>query len=231
MALNYQQKCRDFVLLFLTRVLRMFSYGMLSLIFFENLFYKDLTPTQSSWIQSGIVFGDVLISLVLTTQADRIGRIKTLMFGSLLKLLTGLCYAESSNIIILVISGILGVISVTGGEIGPFMPIEQSALSQLVEDCSDNKEEIPKNTSAVFGYYNMVGYVSQAAGVVFAGFFIDQSVHNFGYSEEAATQNVVRMYALIGGLMMLGYCLMNRDEIEAHHLKEKRIITCTGIKR
>jgi MFS family permease len=117
----------------------MFSYGMLSLIFFDNLFYKGLSTGEASWIQSGIVFGDVLVSLVLTTQADRLGRINTLMFGALLKLVTGLCYAESSNVIILTISGIFGVISVSGGEIGPFMPIEQSALSQLVEDCTENK--------------------------------------------------------------------------------------------
>lgn len=77
---------------------------------------------------------------MLTTQADRIGRVNTLMFGALLKFVTGLCYAESSNTVILIISGILGVISVSGGEIGPFMPIEQSALSQLVEDCTDDKK-------------------------------------------------------------------------------------------
>lgn len=115
MGLNYERKCRDFVLIFITRILRMFSYGMLSLIFFENLFFKGLTPTEASWIQSGIVFGDVLISLVLTTQADRFGRINTLMLGALLKLITGLCYAESNNAIILTVSGILGVISVSGG--------------------------------------------------------------------------------------------------------------------
>lgn len=45
------------------------------------------------------------------------------MLGSLLKLITGLCYAESQNIIVLIISGVFGIISVTGGEIGPFMSI------------------------------------------------------------------------------------------------------------
>jgi MFS family permease len=115
MAFTYQSKYRDFVLLFITRILRMFSYGMLAVVFFNNLFSKGLTATESSWIQSGIVFGDVLISLVLTTHADRIGRLSTLMFGSLLKLVTGLCYAESSNTIILIVSGVLGVISVPGG--------------------------------------------------------------------------------------------------------------------
>jgi fucose permease len=71
----------------------MFSYGMLALVFFDNLFFKGLSTDQASWIQSGIVFGDIIISLVLTTQADRYGRINTLMLGALLKLITGLCYA------------------------------------------------------------------------------------------------------------------------------------------
>lgn len=39
------------------------------------------------------------------------------------------------------------------------------------------------------------------------------------------------MYALLGGLKFIGYCLMNRKEIEAHKPKDKSIITCTGIRR
>ena len=34
MALEYRRKCRDFVLIFLTRIMRMFSYGMLAVVFF-----------------------------------------------------------------------------------------------------------------------------------------------------------------------------------------------------
>lgn len=100
-----------------------------------------------------------------------------------------------------------------------------------MEDCTPDKDEIPKNTSAVFGYYNMAGYLSQAAGAVFGGYFIALSVNSFGYSKEDATKNVVRMYALLGGLKFIGYCLMNRKEIEAHKPKDKSIITCTGIRR
>jgi hypothetical protein len=96
---------------------------MLAVIFIDNLKFKGLDEEETSYVQSGIVFGDVLISLYLTTRADRIGRINTLMLGALLKLITGIVYAESNNIFLLTISGIFGVISVSGGEIGPFMPI------------------------------------------------------------------------------------------------------------
>jgi hypothetical protein len=123
MAFDYKRKFKDFFLLFVTRILRMFSYGMLAVIFLQNLKNKGLSGDQISWIQSGIVFGDVILSLILTTQADRLGRINTLMVGAILKLITGLIYAESSDMTILIISGIFGVISVSGGEIGPFMPI------------------------------------------------------------------------------------------------------------
>jgi len=62
----------------------------------------------------------------------------------------------------------------------------------------------------------MAGYLAQAAGAVFAGYFITISIHDFGYAKMEAITNVVRFYALIGGFMFIGYCLMNRNEVEAH---------------
>ena len=43
MALSISKHCKDFVILFLTRILRMISYGMLAVIFFENLFLKGMS--------------------------------------------------------------------------------------------------------------------------------------------------------------------------------------------
>jgi hypothetical protein len=85
-------------------------------------------------------------------------------------------YAYSYSLILLVITGIFGVISVTGSEFGPFMPIEQAALSQIIEECSDKKESIAKNTSKYFGYYNMVGYISEAIGAMMGGILYEYLV-------------------------------------------------------
>ena len=74
------------------------------------------------------------------------------------------------------IAGIIGVISVTGTEIGPFLPIEQSALSQIIEECSDREENIAKNTSKYFGLYGMVGYMSEALGGATTGFLFSHLV-------------------------------------------------------
>lgn len=66
MGLHIKKYGKDYFLLFLTQVLRMFSYGMLTVIFFENLFLKGLDEIQASWLQSAIVGGDIIISLYLT---------------------------------------------------------------------------------------------------------------------------------------------------------------------
>lgn len=124
---------KDIVILFLTKILRMFSFGALSIIFFDLLTSKNIAEKQIGVLQSLIAFGDIIISLFLTTRADRIGRKNTLILGALLKILAGLTYAITDNYFLLVLSGALGVLTVAGGEIGPFLPIEQAAISQVVE--------------------------------------------------------------------------------------------------
>jgi predicted MFS family arabinose efflux permease len=74
-------------------------------------------------LQSLIAIGDIIISLILTTRADKIGRKKTLIISAILKIFAGVSYALSDNYIILIISGALGVLTISGGEIGPFLPV------------------------------------------------------------------------------------------------------------
>jgi MFS family permease len=65
---------RDGWLLFLTRFARLFAYGSLSVILVFYLVGLGLTEAQSGLILTLTLAGDVVVSLLLTTQADRIGR-------------------------------------------------------------------------------------------------------------------------------------------------------------
>jgi hypothetical protein len=44
MTLNLKPKKTDFILIFITRALRMFSYGMIAVIFIQNLIAKSFMP-------------------------------------------------------------------------------------------------------------------------------------------------------------------------------------------
>lgn len=74
------------------------------------------------------LLGDVFLGTFLTLIADRVGRRRVLMGGSFLMVLSGIIFAIFENFWILLLAAILGVISVTGGDFGPFRSIEEYAF-------------------------------------------------------------------------------------------------------
>ena len=73
--------------------------------------------------------GDVFLGGFLTLIADRSGRRKVLIAGSLLMVMSGTVFAFAENFSILLIAAVLGVISATGGDFGPFRSIEEFVSS------------------------------------------------------------------------------------------------------
>ncbi|MDD2811265.1 MFS transporter, partial [Rhodoferax sp.] len=122
----------DFKILFATRVIRLFCYGFLSLILALYLAQVGLTGAQIGLLFSLTLAGDAAVSLWLTTSADRFGRRRTLLIGALLMLGAGLVFMVTDNIAVLMAAAIVGVISPSGNEIGPFLSVEQASLSQIV---------------------------------------------------------------------------------------------------
>ena len=71
------------------------------------------------------LLGDVFLGGFLTLIADRSGRRRVLIGGSLLMVMSGLVFAFVNNFWVLLAAAVLGVISATGGDFGPFRPIEE----------------------------------------------------------------------------------------------------------
>ena len=111
------------------------------------------------------------------------------------------------------------------------MPIAQSALSQIIEECSDREENIAKNTSKYFGYYGMVGYMSEALGGASTGFLYSHLVSDtVGWTPIEATNFFFYLYAFFGLLKVFVYWLIdNSTAIEAKVPKEKVMLNFAGI--
>lgn len=71
------------------------------------------------------LFGDLLLGTFLTLVADRVGRRKVLLAGSVMMIVSGLIFALFENYWILLLAAVIGVISITGGDFGPFRSIEE----------------------------------------------------------------------------------------------------------
>src|ERR1700738_3956607 len=139
---------RDGYLLFLTRFLRLFAYGSLSVVLVFYLVSLGLNESQTGLLLTLTLLGDTVISLYLTTRADRIGRRRMLVIGAILMAAAGLAFAFTHNFLLLIFAGTIGVISPSGNEVGPFLSIEQAVLSHVVPG---------RTRTAVFAWYTLAG--------------------------------------------------------------------------
>lgn len=178
--------------LFAARLARMFAYGFLSVVLVLYLTQVGLNEMQVGLLLTLTLIGDTIISLWITTNADRIGRRRMLIVGAALMIFAGVLFALTRNFVFLLITATLGVISPSGYEVGPFLAIEQAALSQIVSD---------GQRTQVFSWYNLVGSFATALGSLSGGALV-QALQDSGVTPLGSYRAVVIGYAVIG--LMLG---------------------------
>lgn len=170
-----------------TRSLRLFAYGALSVVLVLYLTSLGFTASQIGLLLTLTLVGDTVISLILTTRADRFGRARVLVAGAVLMAIAGLVFAITTNFVVLLIAGTIGVISPTGGEVGPFLPVEQAALAHVVP--------ASQRTSA-FAWYTLAGAIATAVGSLAGG----------GLSEVFQSYRIVLLlYATVGLLLAISF--------------------------
>ncbi len=200
---------RDIPLLFTTRIIRMFGYGFLSVVLALYLAQRGLSEGEIGLLLTLTLAGDAGITLWITTSADRLGRRRMLIIGAGLMIMAGVIFSLTGNYILLVITAIIGVISPSGNEIGPFLSIEQAALSQLLPDA---------RRTQVFAWYNLVGSFATATGALVGG-GLAQLLQHFGYSAINSYRAVVLGYTLIGVILSILFLRLSL-QVEAPKLEE-----------
>jgi len=184
---------RDGWLLFLTRCTRLFAYGGLSVVLVFYLTSLGLSTSQTGVLLTLTLVGDTAVSLYLTTQADRIGRRRMLIVGAILMTAAGLAFAYTRNFAFLVVAGTIGVISPSGSEVGPFLSIEQAALSQVIPS---------QARTAVFAWYTLVGSFATAAGSLGGG-TLSHLLQRAAMAPVESYRVVVLLYAVLGVVLAL----------------------------
>ena len=182
---------RDLPLLFTTRVVRLFCYGFLSIVLALYLAQVGLREEQIGLLFTLTLAGDAGISLWLTTSADRFGRRRTLLLGAFLMIGAGVIFIITRNPILLMCTAIIGVISPSGNEIGPFLSVEQAGLTQLIPD---------RLRTQTFAWYNLSGSFATAIGALTGG-WLAQFLQVTGITALNSYRVVLMGYA-IGGTVL-----------------------------
>ena len=173
-------------LLLLTRFTRLFAYGALSVVLVLYLTALGIGTRQIGVLLTLTLMGDTAVSLWLSTRADRIGRRRMLIVGAALMAAAGGAFVLTRNYLVLLVAATIGVISPSGNEVGPFLPIEQAALAQVVPS---------ERRTGVFAWYTLTGAFATALGALSAG-VLSQAVHYEG---------VIVLYAALGIVLAIAF--------------------------
>jgi MFS family permease len=191
---------RDGRLLFASCGVRSFAYGFLSVILGLYLDAGGLSPTAIGWIFTAALAGGAVMTIIITSIADVLGRKNLLILGAALMALAGWIFAVTSNPVILSIAAICGTISPSGKEVGPFLSIEQAVLPQTTSD---------QHRTAVFSAYNLIGSFAGALGALVVG--LPQR-----FSSTAISGYRVLVWAYVGcALVMMGLFFFLSRSVEA----------------
>ena len=202
---------KDITLLFTTRIVRLFAYGFLSVVLALYLADAGLSESSIGVLFSLTLAGDAGVSLWLTTSADRLGRRRMLVLGAALMAMAGVVFLLTRNVVLLALAAIIGVISPSGNEIGPFLSIEQASLSQLLPG---------ERRTHVFAWYNLAGSFATALGALSGG-WLSQALQAGGWPSIDSYRAVLVGYALAGLVIMLCFFGVSRA-VEVPTLPDRR---------
>lgn len=207
---------RDAKLLFATRSARMFAYGLVSVVLVIYLAELGLSEWEIGLLLTLTLVGDIAISLWLTTTADRFGRRRTLLVGAALMIPAGIVFAATGDFYVLLLAATIGVISPSGNEIGPFLSVEQAALSQIVGD---------ERRTDVFAWYNLAGSFATALGAL-AGGLLTEVMQREGFTGASAYRPILFVYAGLGLALFAGFSFLSPaiEAVPAEATNRKRTV-------
>jgi MFS family permease len=183
----------DARLLFAARIVRLFAYGFVAVVLVLYLSAIGLDDHRIGLLLSLTLAGDVIVSLYLTTRADALGRKRTLLAGAVLMIGAAAVFAITRDFTLLLLAATIGVISPSGNEVGPFLAVEQVALTQAAKG---------RDRTSLFAWYNLAGSFATAAGSL-AGGFLAGWLMSRGFGAVASYRSAIIAYAVLGCVLAI----------------------------
>ncbi|BGP49555.1 hypothetical protein JCM10450v2_005449 [Rhodotorula kratochvilovae] len=197
---------RDVALLLLSRFVRLLGFGAVAPILLIFLRALDIPERTVGFFLSATLLGDVVLSLLVTQTADLLGRRRMLAVGSALMCGSGIAFFLSTSFPVLLIAAVVGIISPSGNETGPFAAIEQAMLSQLTE---------PEGRVSLLMWYQVIGFAGMSVGSVITGMIVS-TLTSAGKSALDAYKVVFLVYAGVAAVKVaLSFALSAHSELNA----------------
>jgi len=188
----------------MARAIRSFGYGFTSILLGVTLNSAGFSTIQIGLILTAALVGDIIAIILVALFADRIGRRRVLVFLALLMVGSGLAFAFSRNLFVLLLAAFFGTLSPSSADNAPFAAIEQAILPQT---CPQQRR------MDAFARYNLMAQLAGAAGGL--AVVIPDILHRtMGMDTAFAARAMFAGYAVIA-LAMGTLFLSMSDKIES----------------
>lgn len=175
---------------YFAKSVRVYVSGLLSVIIPFYLGALGYGLYFQGLVLVAILAGNALSNVTVTYLEAPFGRRRLLQIFSILMIVSGVILTFSTSLVIIILACIIGNISSTGTEAGPFQSIEAGVLPDLAPAGSAVK---------VFGRYNLIGYSAAAVGQ------LTSSAPGLLGNTLVSFQLIFLAFAFVGSLLLLVY--------------------------
>ncbi|KAG5417497.1 hypothetical protein I9W82_005132 [Candida metapsilosis] len=192
-------------------MIRLIGFGSTSLILALYLKTLGIEESYIGFFMTLTFVGDLTTSFLLSLVTDQIGRKRVLILCSALMLVTGVIFTTFDNYFVLLIAAVLGILTPSGGEVGPFRTIEQSSIASL---CNHTER------SDIYAWYTFLGSFCSAFGSIVAGSMITFTRRELGFDEIKSYKSVFALYCILSLLgIILSLFISSRIEPKKQSLE------------
>jgi MFS family permease len=190
---------RQFRLILVARSLRNAAFGGLAVVLALALADRGLDALMIGAVFTAALLAGAVFAALTGKLTNRFGARWTLIAASLAMALAGVLLVTAPNIALVFVAVLLGSVSPTGQDVGPFIPVEQALIAGEHEggDASIRR----------FSIYNIVGNSATAAGALLAAAF--------------APAAVLVAYGVTGLLLASVYAVLPGDRVPRQAIAEK----------
>lgn len=186
---------RDGYKLTATRGVRGFVDGAISVVLAAYLTLLGYSGTEVGVVVTAMMLGSAALTLVTGTYGHRFARRTILLSGGVLMVATGVAYASTGALAVLIVMGTVGTMNPSSGDVSVFLPMEQSLLPATAAD---------SERTTLFARYAFVGSIFGAVGSLAAG-IPDWIARHTSLGRVQALRGVFVAYAIAGVAALLIY--------------------------
>ena len=197
-------------LLLTSRGIRAFGDGFVALVLPVYLIGLGLNAFQVGLITTATLLGSAVLTLGMGFVAHRFAARPLLIAASLLMLATGLAFSAARDFWPLLVVGFVGTLNPSGGDVSPFLPLEQSVLAHAGPDAQRTR---------LFARYSLTGSLAVAAGALSLG-GADWLGERMGVGALDVARALFVLYGLLGLVVLLIYRRLPAQESEAEAARQ-----------